>query len=130
MKVKNTEPMRLAITQITINNSTGSATARIPGPPPKSSLEAPAALVLQAAFAISASKVLPGFQSWHHIPGSTLSEPLFVHVSITWERKEGEPEQLAEITWPCQVECHETFAAAIAHMLTYSNQIVRRVYPN
>lgn len=122
--------MKLAITQITINNSTGSASARIPGPPPKSGLEKPTALVLQAAFAISASKAVPGFQFCHHIPGSTPAEPLFVHVSITWERKEGEPEQLAEIKWPPQDECHETFAVAIAYMLTYSNQIVQRFHLN
>jgi hypothetical protein len=130
MEVKNTAPMKLAITQITINKSTGSAMARIPGPPPKSALDQPAALVLQAAFTISASKILPGFNFWHHIPGGTLQEPLFVHVSITGERIEGGRGHGVEINWPPREEQYETFAVAIAHMITYSNQTIQRFYLN
>jgi hypothetical protein len=128
MKVENGEPMKLAITQITINKSTGFAMARIPGPPPKSALDRPAALVLQAAFTISASKEVPGFQYWYHIPGCPIVDPRFVHVSITWEGKEGEQTQLAEIEWPPQDAYHQTFAVAIAHMLTYSNPTVQHFY--
>lgn len=128
MMAMNAEPRKLVITQITINESTGLAMARIPGPSHNGACVQPAALVLQAVFIISKSKIEPGFQFWHHIPSSTLLDPFFVHVSITGEREEGEEEQLAEIKWPPQDEYRETFAVAIAHMLTYSNQIIQSFY--
>lgn len=128
MKFKSAVPMELVIAQITINESSGSAIARIPGPPPKCVHDQAAALVLHAIFTISPSKKVPGFQYWHHIPSSTSLKPRFVHVSITWEGEEGNQAQLAEIEWPPEDEYRETFTVAIAHMLIYSNQIVQRFY--
>lgn len=128
MNVKNTEQMKLAITQITINNSVGTAMARIASPFPTSAHEKSRALVLHASFRISFEKVLPGFQFWHHIPGGKLSEPRFAHVSITWEGEEGESTQLADVNWPPRDEYEETFAVAIAHMLAHSQQIIQPFY--
>lgn len=123
MRTESAQNMKLHISQLTINNSTGAAMARIPGPPPKSGLHQHPAIVLQAAFVISAANQIPGFESVNLIPG-TYPNMLFAHVHVTFDHVEGESQQLAEIEWPPEQEYRKTFAAMIAHMLAYAIQPV------
>ncbi|MDK6080186.1 hypothetical protein [Massilia varians] len=116
--------MNLAITQITIAGSNGSATANVCNTTLESNLDKPVTIVLQAVFTISEFKRLSGSDFSHHIPGCTVEQPRFVHMSIISKTIEGNEEQFDQAQWPQKKECEETFLAAIACMLTYTNQLI------
>ena len=122
--MKKDEVCRLEINQITLDNSIGTAIARISQP---TSLAATARLILHADFIVSTSKVvIPGLEFCCHIPGTMLPTPLFAHVSITNQQVEGALDLSSALNWPPQIECHETFALGIAHMLTFTTLVVQR----
>lgn len=116
--------MKLTITQISIEGSSGSATAKIHGPILEGLADSQACVKMHATFTISSCRRLPEFSWSHHIPGCTVAEPQFVHVSITPKKHANTRTTAAELGSPLSEQCYETFVACVANMLTYKDQLI------
>lgn len=115
---------KLEITQVSIRYPNGQATARVSW---QSYETKSTTVILKARFSISRSSMaIPKFEFCCHIPGSTAPDLMFAHIAITSILSMDIAVQPDLTECYQEIAARETFAVSIAHMLTYSTQLIHR----